>query len=317
MSVQHLNNGISTARRAWVHQTGLDLTSTFQRNLGRSIDGKPMALNAEFKKHLHELMIEVADKTRDEEVAYANQLKGQAIATHNSSAFPIAIRDAKLHSIENRVGQTIAKYIEAVSIWGLTVDDTLERDMIKEFWSLTAAPNQLQFPPAINHSSHAQAVNRSYSMELQRLQNRLVREGTNRLRELKMKMKAKPQSDHSTIIQGDQYINNGIAGAIGPHSVGTINIQQQWTAIQNEVDLNALTSELEQLKRHLQQSASSSFDYQTLALLSEAEEHTKKHDGSKAMEVLSKVGKGALDVAKDIGTEIVAKVIAKSMGLEP
>lgn len=276
-----------------------------------------MALNAEFKKHLHELMVEVADKTRDEEVAYANQLKGQAIATHNSSAFPIAIRDAKLHAIENRVGKTIARYIEAISIWGLTVDDTLERDMISEFRMLTAAPNQLQFPPAINHSSHAQAVNRSYSMELQRLQSRLVREGANRLRELKMKMQTKPQSNHSTIIQGDQYINNGIAGAIGPHSNGTINVQQQWTAIQNEIDFNALTTELEQLKKHLQQSALSSSDFQRLALLSEAEEHAKKRDGSKAMEVLAKVGNCALDVAKDIGTEIAAKVIAKSMGLEP
>lgn len=120
----------------------------------------------------------------------------------------------------------------------------------------------------------------------------------------------------STIIQGDQFNNYGHAGSIGPHSVGTINLQQQWTAIQNEVDLSALTDELEQLRKYLQQSASSSSDYQQLALLSEAEEHAKKRDGSKAMEVLSKVGKGALGVAKDIGTEIAAKVIARSMGLE-
>lgn len=275
-----------------------------------------MALDAEFKKHLHELMVEVADKTRNEEVTYANQLKGQAVATHNSSAFPIAIRDAKLHAIENRVGQTIAKYVEAVSIWGLTVDDALERDMIAEFWSLTAAPNQLQFPPAISRSSHAQAVNRSYSMELQRLQNRLVREGTNRIRELKMKMKATPQLSHSTIIEGDQYINNGIAGAMGPHSTGTVNFHQQWTAIRNEVDLNVLTIELEQLRKHLQQSASPGSDYQQLAQLAEAEEQARKRDGSKTMEFLSKLGKGALSVAKDIGTDIAAKVIAKSMGLE-
>ena len=81
--------------------------------------------------------------------------------------------------------------------------------------------------------------------------------------------------------------------------------------------MNALTSELEQLRKHLQQSASSSSDYQQLALISEAEEHVKKHDGSKAMEVLSKVGKGALGAAKDIGTEIAAKVIAKLLGIEP
>jgi len=35
------------------------------------------------------------------------------------------------------------------------------------------------------------------------------------------------------------------------------------------------------------------------------------------MEVLSKAGKGLLDFAKDVGTEITAKVIAKAMGLEP
>jgi hypothetical protein len=124
------------------------------------------------------------------------------------------------------------------------------------------------------------------------------------------------QEGYATIIHGDQFNNFGQVAAMGTLSVGTINLQQQWTAIQNEVDLNALTCELEQLRRHLQQNASSSSDYQRLALLSEAEEHAKKHDGSKALEVLSKVGKGALDVAKDIGTEIAAKVIAKSMGLE-
>lgn len=119
-----------------------------------------------------------------------------------------------------------------------------------------------------------------------------------------------------TIIQGDQFNNYGHAGAVGPRSVGTINIQQQWTAIQNEVDFQVLTGELEQLRKHLQQNASSSSDYYRLALLSEAEEHAKNHAGNKAMEALCKIGKGALDVAKDIGTGIAAKVIAKSMGIE-
>jgi hypothetical protein len=35
------------------------------------------------------------------------------------------------------------------------------------------------------------------------------------------------------------------------------------------------------------------------------------------IEVLSRAGKGLLDVAKEIGTDVAAKVIAKSMGLEP
>jgi hypothetical protein len=130
-----------------------------------------------------------------------------------------------------------------------------------------------------------------------------------------------PKSDTGvgkTIIHGSQYnVFGGHVAAIGSHSTGTISFQQQWTAIQNEIDLTTLTGELEQLRKHLQQSAASGSDYQQLSLLAEAEEHARKRDGSKTMEVLSKIGKGALDVAKDIGTEIAAKVIAKSMGLEP
>jgi hypothetical protein len=128
--------------------------------------------------------------------------------------------------------------------------------------------------------------------------------------------KSTPQHK-GVIVHGDQYINYGEAGAMGPHSVGTINHKQQWAAIQNQVDLNALAAELEALKKHLKQSASSNSDFQTLRLLVEAEQHARKQDGSKVIEVLSRAGKGLLDVAKEIGTDVAAKVIAKSMGLEP
>jgi hypothetical protein len=274
-----------------------------------------MALDAEFKKHLHELMVEVALKLTDEEARYKIALVGKAIQTHNGGAMPIAYKDAQLHAIENRVSKTIEKYLEAVSIWRCEITPAFERDMVNEFIMLTVGPNSIQFPPAIK-GHQVQAVQGAFARERAQLTNRLVREGTNRLRELKMKMKAQPPSSHPTIIHGDQFNNYGTTGAIGPNSVGMINVHQQWTAIQNDIDLNDLPGELEQLRKHLQQRASSSADYQQLALLTEAEEHAKKHDGGKAMEVLSKVGKGVLDVAKDIGTEIAAKVIAKSMRLE-
>lgn len=277
-------------------------------------DGKPMALDAEFKKHLHSLMVEVHEQTVDEIEQHKREILFKAQQTRNAAAPPIAYKDAELYRMEFRLSSTIKKYIEAIEIWGFPIDAAFEADMNKEFWSLTAGPNQIQFPPMM-YRGNRQAIQSSFARARGRLAAKLVREGTNRLRELKMKMKAKPQSNHSTIIQGDQFNNYGIAGAIGPNSVGTINFQQQWRDIQNEVDLNALTGELERLKKHLQQSASSSSDYQRLAFLSEAEEHVKKRDGSKTIEVLSKVGKGALDVAKDIGTEIAAKVIAKSIGL--
>lgn len=132
-------------------------------------------------------MVEIAEKTQDEWVRHKNELVGKAIATHNSAATPIAYKDAELYRMELRLSKTIEKYIEAVSIWGYTIDATFERDMTNEFQSLTAGPNRVQFPPAIR-GQHAEAVQGSYARERSRLAARLVREGTNRLRELKMTM---------------------------------------------------------------------------------------------------------------------------------
>ena len=63
--------------------------------------------------------------------------------------------------------------------------------------------------------------------------------------------------------------------------------------------------------------AKSAADYQQLTLVAEAEEYAEKQDGSKMMEVLSKAGEGLFDFAKDVGVEITAKLLAKSMGQNP
>jgi hypothetical protein len=159
---------------------------------------KAMPFDAEFKKHLHSLMVEVAQKTQDEWVQHKNELVGKARATHNGAAVPIAYKDAELYRMELRLSKTIEKYIEAVSIWGYSIDAVFERDMANEFQSLTAGPNQISLPPAIK-GQHVQAVQQSYSRERAQLANRLVREGTNRLKELKMKnMQAKRAAGGNT-----------------------------------------------------------------------------------------------------------------------
>lgn len=58
-----------------------------------------MPLHAEFKKHLHSLMVEVAEQTSDELARHKNELVGKAIATHNGAAPPIAYKDAALYSM--------------------------------------------------------------------------------------------------------------------------------------------------------------------------------------------------------------------------
>jgi hypothetical protein len=145
-----------------------------------------MPLDAEFKKHLHSLMVEVYEKTIEETEQHKREVLFKARSTHNAAATPIAYKDAALYAMEFRLSRTIEKYIEAIAIWGYSIDTAFEADMIKEFWSLTAGPNQLQFPPAIR-GHQVQAVQGAYAGERQRLATRLVREGTNRLRELKMK----------------------------------------------------------------------------------------------------------------------------------
>jgi small-conductance mechanosensitive channel len=157
-----------------------------------------MPFEPEFKKHLHSLLVEVSENTMDQIVQHKRELLFNARATHNSAATPIAYKDAALHAMEFRVSRTIEKYIEAVSIWGYSIDTAFETEMQKEFWGLTAGPSRLQFPPAIK-GQHVEAVQGAYARERQRLAMRLVREGSNRLRELKMKnIQTKRSADGTT-----------------------------------------------------------------------------------------------------------------------
>jgi hypothetical protein len=110
--------------------------------------------------------------------------------------------------MEFRLSRTIEKYLEAIAIWNYSIDAAFEADIIREFWSLTAGPNQLQFPPAIK-GHQFQAIQGAYARERQRLAARLVREGSNRLRELKMKtIQAKRAA-------GGNSTNNVFNGPIG------------------------------------------------------------------------------------------------------
>ena len=73
----------------------------------------------------------------------------------------------------------------------------------------------------------------------------------------------------------------------------------------------------ETLRTELMKTAKMAADFQQLGLVAEAEQYAEKQDGTKVMEVLSKAGKGLLDFAKDVGSDVTAKLISKAMGLEP
>jgi hypothetical protein len=124
-------------------------------------------------------------------------------------------------------------------------------------------------------------------------------------------------ASQSTVVHGGQYNNYGQTGAMGQNATGTLSYQQQWIEIAGQMNTSALHSELEQLRQYLLNSATSRSDYQQIGLIAEAEEEAEKGDGGKVMQVLSKLGKGVFDCAKDVGTDVAAKVIAKAIGLEP
>lgn len=148
-----------------------------------------MPLDPEFKQHLHSLMVEVYEETYDEIADDKEKRVWDALQTHNDAAIPLAYRDAALYAIETRVEKTIEKYVEAVSIGGFETDPAFEKEMIQQFNLLTSGPKRLQFPPMMQRGPHIEAVQDEFARARTRLAIRLVRKGTNRLRELKMKRK--------------------------------------------------------------------------------------------------------------------------------
>lgn len=130
---------------------------------------------------------------------------------------------------------------------------------------------------------------------------------------------AKPEqpSVSGNVFHGDQINNYGQATAIGRNAIGTINhYQQQWQQIERSVDMDDLAAQLGQLRVELQRVATTRDDFRQLGLVAEAEDHAEKKEGGKVLEALSRTGRELLNVAEKIGTEVAAKVIAKSMGFE-
>jgi hypothetical protein len=114
---------------------------------------------------------------------------------------------------------------------------------------------------------------------------------------------------------GDTYHVNQ-AGAVGPGSSATNNtFNQQINSLPENTDYNALSDQLALLKDHLRDNAKNPDHWAAVAAIAAAEEGAKEKDGSKVLKSLSTAGKWIFDVAKDIGVDIAAEVIKKSIGI--
>ncbi len=169
-----------------------------------------MPLTKDFLHHLHELMVEVSDSEREQEAAYKRKLIFDAQKTNNQGAVLQAYREAALHAFINRVEKTIDKYIEALGIWGIALDDSIEREMLIQIAQLMATPKYLSLPPGLKHAVNLQAIQSSYAMEMERTTNAIRRKAANRLRETKAQAK---QTHHSIKAEENTKLSSDDAAA--------------------------------------------------------------------------------------------------------
>jgi hypothetical protein len=118
------------------------------------------------------------------------------------------------------------------------------------------------------------------------------------------------------VVHGDQIINYGNAGAIGKNATGSVTIvNQSWPQFQSQIDLQALAIQLSTLRAELRKTATSREDDAQLGVLAEAEAEATKGNGAKVLEIMKGVGKSALETAKQVGVEVVVKLILAAHGV--
>jgi acyl carrier protein len=144
-----------------------------------------MPLSAEFKRHLHDVMVEVADSLSDSQAKYKAELIGKARATHNGGAMPIAYKDAALHALRTRFEKTVERYFQALLEWGVRIGDDEEREMLTHIYALTSGPNQ----------PNESAYQGDYARSRERLVHELQLSAKNKLREIKMHGLLKAQDE--------------------------------------------------------------------------------------------------------------------------
>ncbi len=113
---------------------------------------------------------------------------------------------------------------------------------------------------------------------------------------------------------GDQY-NVNQAGAVGPNSSAVNNTFNQLNnSLPADTNYEELANELKELRQALLARASNPKHYTAIGEIAQAEEAAKVKNGAKVINSLLSAGKWALDVAKEIGKDVLAEVIKKQIG---
>jgi|ERR1022692_303353 hypothetical protein len=114
---------------------------------------------------------------------------------------------------------------------------------------------------------------------------------------------------------GDEF-TTGQAGAVGPGSVAAgQQFAQIWIQNAGEISLGDLVNDLMNMQIALRANTDNPENDVVLSNLARAELAARDGNGTSAMAHLARAGKWALQVARDIGAEVAAKAIQKSLGI--
>jgi hypothetical protein len=118
------------------------------------------------------------------------------------------------------------------------------------------------------------------------------------------------------LIIGDKYEIHGQVGAAGPHAnVHDVNFVQLWNQTGQSIEFGKLAQELSRLREAMRAQATAPGHDVAVGAVASAEIEAQKRNGPRVLEHLSKAGKWALDLAREIGVQVVAELIGRASGL--
>jgi hypothetical protein len=113
---------------------------------------------------------------------------------------------------------------------------------------------------------------------------------------------------------GDTY-SAGQAAAMGPNAHAEhVTFQQVWLQHASSIPLDDLAKELSLLRKHMRGKAITADHDVAIGAVAAAQKSAAENDGQGVLQNLSKAGRWALQCAHDIGVEVAAAAMGKSLG---
>lgn len=122
-----------------------------------------------------------------------------------------------------------------------------------------------------------------------------------------------------TLVFGDQYINNGQAGSMGPASSGSINnnpmpldVLGPWNELVSQHSWEDIQQALQRLTPELQRAAQTHDQREAVRSVQNALNVAEKRDGAQLIFHLKRAGTWASSVASKVGADVITKLILEA-----